>query len=42
MSFIQIESDSDFSYENLPYGIFSSQENVNLFEIINYFSFHIT
>ncbi len=27
MSFIQIDPQSDFSYQNLPYGIFSTNEN---------------
>ncbi len=27
MSFLEIPSDSDFSYENLPYGVFSTPEN---------------
>jgi hypothetical protein len=29
MSFIQVDPSSDFSYQNLPYGIFSTKENVN-------------
>ncbi|CAF0754411.1 unnamed protein product [Brachionus calyciflorus] len=29
MSFIQVESTSDFSYHNLPYGVFSTSDNAN-------------
>lgn len=28
MSFIPVDPNSDFSYENLPYGIFSTDDNV--------------
>lgn len=28
MSFIEVHPDSDFSYQNLPYGIFSTEDNV--------------
>ena len=46
MSFIQVQPESDFSYENLPYGIFSTPENVkefimNLFFNIISYSFFI-
>ena len=30
MSFIEVNPESDFSYQNLPYGIFSTENNVNL------------
>lgn len=29
MSFIQVDPTSDFSYHNLPYGVFSTEENLN-------------
>ena len=30
MSFIDVAEDSDFSYQNLPYGIFSTPSNVSV------------
>lgn len=30
-SFVDIPADSDFPLENLPYGIFSTKENVSCF-----------
>ena len=30
MSFIAVSEDSDFPIQNLPYGIFSTQDNVSL------------
>jgi hypothetical protein len=36
MSFIEVSVDSDFPIENLPYGIFSTKDNVSqIFSIIN-------
>lgn len=29
MSFIKVDVNSDFSYQNLPYGIFSTADNVS-------------
>lgn len=31
MSFIEVPEGSDFPIENLPYGIFSTEENVSVF-----------
>jgi hypothetical protein len=31
MSFVQVAPTSDFSYQNLPYGIFSTNDDVSLF-----------
>ena len=30
MSFLEVAEDSDFSYQNLPYGIFSTPSNVRV------------
>ena len=27
MSFVEVPKDSDFSYDNLPYGVFSTKDN---------------
>lgn len=29
MSFVKVEEKSDFSYHNLPYGVFSTPDNVS-------------
>lgn len=31
MSFIDVPAGSDFPIENLPYGIFSTQDNVSIY-----------
>jgi hypothetical protein len=36
MSFIEVDSSSDFSYQNLPYGIFSTENDVSI-HLISYF-----
>jgi hypothetical protein len=33
MSFIQVDPNSDFSYHNLPYGVFSTAEDVIIFHL---------
>lgn len=30
MSFIQVSPESDFSYHNLPYGVFSTKDDVTI------------
>ena len=32
MSFVPLTVDTEFSYQNLPYGVFSTQANVSPFE----------
>ena len=32
MSFVPLNADTEFSFQNLPYGVFSSQANVSLFK----------
>jgi hypothetical protein len=39
MSFLQIDPNSDFSYQNLPFGIFSTSQNVSLSTIYQVFIF---
>ena len=45
MSFLQIDPNSDFSYQNLPFGIFSTSDNVNILIFqalkLNYLTFRI-
>lgn len=31
MSFIKVDEESDFSFHNLPYGVFSTTDNVSVF-----------
>jgi hypothetical protein len=33
MSFIEIRPDSDFSLQNLPYGVFSTKSNVSIMQL---------
>lgn len=42
MSFIKVDSNSDFSYQNLPYGVFSTEENVSLNLKLKKYYFAIT
>lgn len=37
MSFVKIDEKSDFSYHNLPYGVFSTPENVSMTLNVLYF-----